>query len=100
MAEENNNQYLPDRVSPPGATLEETIEALGMSQSELAGRMGRPKRTINEMIEGKVSITAETAFQLENVLGVPASFWTNRERLYRENLARRDDDSAVVTDPD
>jgi addiction module HigA family antidote len=66
-----------------------------MSQAELSNRMGRPKKTINEIVKGKAAITAETALQLEKVLGVPASFWINRERLYREAIARRNDDSAL-----
>jgi addiction module HigA family antidote len=97
MIETNRNQFVPDHVSPPGATLEETIEAMGMSQAELADRMGRPKKTINEIIKGKASITADTALQLEKVLGVSASFWTNRERLYQEALARRNDNSTLAT---
>lgn len=95
MVEADRNQYRPDEVSPPGASLAETIEALGMSQAELAVRMGRPKKTVNEIIKGKASITADTALQLEKVLGVPASFWTNRERIYREALARSADDSLL-----
>jgi addiction module HigA family antidote len=79
---------MPDYVSPPGETLLETLEALGMSQGELADRMGRPKKTINEIIKAKAAITPETALQLERVLGVPASFWNNRESHYREALAR------------
>jgi len=74
---------------PPGETLAETLEALGMAQAELAERMGRPLKTINEIVAGKAMITADTVLQLEKVLGVPASFWTNRERLYRDTLARR-----------
>ncbi|KAA3661991.1 MAG: XRE family transcriptional regulator, partial [Chloroflexi bacterium] len=31
---------------------------------------------------------AETALQLELVLGVPASFWLNREQQYQEAKAR------------
>lgn len=91
MAEQIENQYEPDEISPPGDTLQETLDALNMSQAELAERMGRPKKTINEIIKGKAALTAETALQLEKVLGVPASFWNNRERLYREYLARRDE---------
>ena len=60
-----------------------------MKQAELATRTGRAKRTINEIIKGKAAITPETALQLERVLGAPASFWNNRERNYRENLARQ-----------
>jgi addiction module HigA family antidote len=82
------NQYLPDRVSPPGDTLLETIEALGMTQADLATRLGRPKKTVNEIIQAKAAITPETALQLEAVLGVPAGFWMNREARYRESLAR------------
>lgn len=81
------NQYRPDVVSPPGETLQELLESVGMTQAELAERTGRPKKTINEIVKGKAAITPETALQLERVLGVPASFWNNRERLYREHLA-------------
>jgi plasmid maintenance system antidote protein VapI len=54
--------------------------------------MGRPLKTINEIIQGKAAITPETALQLERVLGIPASFWNNRERYYRESLARHQED--------
>jgi addiction module HigA family antidote len=73
---------------PPGETLRETLETISMTQTELADRTGRPKKTINEIITGKAAITAETALQLERVLGIPASFWNNLERNYREALAR------------
>ena len=53
MAKNNKNQYLPDSVTPPGVTLQETIEALGMSQADLADRTGRSKKMINEIIKGK-----------------------------------------------
>lgn len=81
------NEYIPDYVSPPGDTLLETIEDLGMSQAELARRTGRPLKTINEIIQGKAAITPDTALQFERVLGIPARFWNNREQQYRESLA-------------
>ena len=73
---------------PEGVTLSETLEALGMSQADLAERTGRPKKTINEIVKGKAAITPETALQFERVLGIPASFWNNLERDYRETVAR------------
>jgi len=82
------NEYTPDIVSPPGETILETIEEYGMSQAELADRMGRPKKTINEIIKGKAAISPDTAIQLERVLGIPARFWMNREQQYRESIAR------------
>lgn len=89
MAKPIENEYMPDFVSPPGDTLEETLAAIGMPQAQLAARMGRPKKTINEIIQGKAAITPETALQLERVLGVPAGFWNERERQYRAFLAQQ-----------
>lgn len=82
------NQYKPDSVTPPGETLLELLEERRMSQTELAERMGRPKKTISEIINAKAAITPDTALQIENVFGVPAHFWMRREQDYQESLAR------------
>ncbi|MEW5873704.1 MAG: helix-turn-helix domain-containing protein [Candidatus Zixiibacteriota bacterium] len=82
-------RYEPDTVTAPGSSLLEMLEYAGMTQTDLARRTGRPIKTINEIIHGKTAITPETALQFEKVLGVAASFWNNRERHYREFLARR-----------
>jgi HTH-type transcriptional regulator / antitoxin HigA len=83
------NEYLPDHVSFPGETLAEVLADRGMKQSELAVRTGRTTKHINEIIKGKASITPETAIQLERVLGIPSSFWNNRQSIYDEFLARK-----------
>jgi addiction module HigA family antidote len=87
-------------VSPPGDTLQETLENIGMTQMELAERTGRPLKTINEIIKGKAAITPETALQLERVLGTPARFWNNRERHYREYLARQEEAERLARQTD
>lgn len=91
------NAYAPDYVSPPGETLQEMITTLGMTQAELAQRTGRPKKTINEIIQGKAAITPETALQFERVLGTPASFWNQREQNYRAFLARQQETERLET---
>ncbi|WP_299580287.1 HigA family addiction module antitoxin [Mucilaginibacter sp.] len=75
-------------LSKPGDTILETIEYLKMSQAELSERMGKKPSKINDIISGKEPITVNTALQLEMVLGIDAQFWLNREALYRERLAR------------
>lgn len=85
----HKNEYFPDTVSPPGETLREALDELRVTQAELAVRMGRPQKTISEIINGKTAITSETALQLEMVLGIPADFWVSRESQYQEFLARR-----------
>src|SRR3954454_21490287 len=77
-----------DWAVAPGEILIEALEDRAMSQSELARRMGRPIKTINEIVNGKAAITPDTAIQLERTLGISATFWNNLEASYREHLAR------------
>lgn len=83
--------YEPDSVTPPGEMLEEKLQEIGMSQAELAERIGRTKKTVNEIIKGKAPLLPETAMQLERVLGVPARFWASAEANYRQALARQEE---------
>jgi len=87
--------HQPDYAFHPGETLAETLEELGMSQKELAERAGRPLKTINEIVQGKAAITADTALQLERVTGVNASFWNNAQRNYETFLARQAEAGAL-----
>lgn len=88
MRNNQTNQFLPNFAIPPGETLLDTIEAMGISQDELSERTGRPKKNINDIIKENTPIAPETALQLERVLGVPAAFWNKLENNYREILAR------------
>lgn len=88
MIKTNSNEYFPDFISKPGETLLETLQHIGMSQTELASRTGRPLKTISEIINGKAAITTDTALQLERVLEIPAHFWNNLEQNYREHLSK------------
>jgi HTH-type transcriptional regulator/antitoxin HigA len=88
MIELIENRYQPNVVSPPGETLLDILEERGMSQAELSRRMGRPKKTINEIIQGKAAITHDTSLQLEKVLSVPSHFWINRQQHFDQYIAR------------
>ena len=77
-----------DLAIPPGETLSDEIAARGMSQTELAARLGRPVQVVNEIVHGKKAITDHTAIGLEKVLGIPAAFWVNLEQNYRMTKAR------------
>ena len=60
-----------------------------MTQCELADRVGLSRKTVNHIIQGSASITAETALKLETALGVPAQFWLSMDAQYQEFLARK-----------
>lgn len=71
---------------PPGATIKEQLEYRNMTQKEFATRMGLSQKHVSHLINGTVQLTAEVAYRLEMVLGIPASFWNNLEAGYREKL--------------
>ena len=74
----------PDVAIAPGEYLGEEIGARGITQRELARRMAWPVNAINEIVNGKKAITAETALQLEAALPeIPARFWLNLETDYQ-----------------
>src|SRR6266853_371019 len=84
-------QIFSDLPVPPGELLAETLESVSLTQAELARRMGRPAQAINEIVRGTKEITAETAIQLERVVGVPAHIWLGLEAEYQHVKARRED---------
>lgn len=83
------NRYISDLAIHPGEFLEETLEAIGMSQAELSDRLGRPVQAINEIIKGKKSITPATALELEDVLGIPSHIWIGLESEYQIVMAKQ-----------
>lgn len=91
-------QVWSDLPIPPGELVAETLEALDLSQAELARRMGRPPQAINEIVHGTKEITAETAIQLERVLGVPAHIWLGLEAEYQHTKARHEDRNRLTSE--
>ena len=78
-----------DLAIPPGELLAEELEVRGLTQSELAEQMGRPRQVISAIVRGKKAITAETALQLEGALDIPAHLWIGLEGRYQLALARQ-----------
>jgi len=100
MGTRERYSYEPDYAVPPGATLAETIESLGMTQRELAIRTGLNPVSISRILDGEQPITYETANKLEMATGVPARFWNNREAQYRETLAKLQEREQMRADLD
>ena len=60
----------------PGEMLfEEFIKPLGLTQAELARRLGVSYPRLNEIIKRRRSVTPDTALRLSRVLGMSADFW-------------------------
>jgi antitoxin HigA-1 len=73
--------------TPPGEMLrEEFMKPLGLTQAELAEKLGMPRVAVNAIINGKRSITPGTAMRLAKALGAIPEFWINGQiavDLYR-----------------
>ena len=83
MAARMNTVPLSDLPIPPGEFLAEELEARGMTQSDLAWRMGRSPQFVSGIVDGQQPITAEVASELEAVLGPSARYWQGLEEHYR-----------------
>ena len=85
---EKREIFKPDWISPPGDTITDLLDERGWTQEEFAKRMGYTPKHISLLINGKASITQDTAMRLECVLGSSAGFWLTREAQFCESKAR------------
>lgn len=60
---------------PGEMLLEEFLKPLGISQSAFAVQLGVSFPRLNEVINGKRSVTPDTALRLAQVTGMSADFW-------------------------
>ncbi|KQO81478.1 HigA family addiction module antidote protein [Frigoribacterium sp. Leaf263] len=80
----------------PGEYLEEWIEDNGLSQQLVADRLGCSRKHVNEIVNGRTPITADTAARLQRVVGIPADAWLRYEAAYRADLARIADEEHLA----
>ncbi len=81
----------------PGELLaDEYLEPLGVTQHRLAVAIGVPPRRINEIVQGKRGISADTALRLARYFGTSERFWLNLQSRY--DLEREKDALADTLD--
>lgn len=71
---------------PPGETIKEQLEDKGMDIVQFSEKMGVSIPYVENLLAGKAEITPYIATKLEEVLGVPDSFWNRLEAIYRSDL--------------
>lgn len=76
-------QHLPAQPIHPGECLKLELKERGWTQHELAEVIGRPAKTISQIISGKLGITPETAIQLAQAFGTTAEYWLNQQTRYQ-----------------
>jgi len=76
---------MPKKIKPihPGEILsEEFLKPMGISQYRLAKDISVPPRRINEIVQGKRAISADTALRLALYFGLSERFWINLQAWF------------------
>lgn len=94
----SQQHYQPDYAVPPGAVLDEHRDLAGLTQAELAQRLGFSPKHVNRLLAGQEPVTPDTALKLEAVFGLPARVWLGLEARYREHLARASEQQALAAE--
>jgi addiction module HigA family antidote len=75
---------------------EEFLRPLGITQSAFAVRLGVSFPRLNEVINGKRSVTPDTALRLARVTGMSADFWLGRQQDWDPWHALRSEEAAAI----
>ena len=83
----------------PGETLREDLDVLGMSAAELARRIEVPVNRITEILNGRRSVTGDTALRLGRFFGTSGEFWLNLQKLYELRRAEQKNGARIAQLP-
>jgi HTH-type transcriptional regulator/antitoxin HigA len=79
----------------PGEYIRDELEARGWTQEAFAHILGRPLKTVNQIITGAKAITPQTAQEIAAAFGTSAELWMNLEGAYRLQKERLDSRSVT-----
>ena len=66
----------------PGEILAEELAEVAVTATELARQLRVPANRITQIVQGKRSITGDTALRLGHWFGTSAQFWLNLQSAY------------------
>ncbi len=77
-----------DPVHPGVVLAGDFLKEMEISQYRLAKGIAVPPRRINEIVQGRRAITADTALRLGKFFGMEAQFWMNLQSHYDLEVAK------------
>ncbi|QQS42909.1 MAG: HigA family addiction module antidote protein [Acidobacteriota bacterium] len=77
-------------IHPGEILLEEYMKPLGLSANALSNRLGVTAARVNEIVNGKRGITADTALRLARFFRTTPEFWLNLQKNYELEVAKRE----------
>lgn len=84
----STQDFRPDWASAPGDTISDILRERSLSEQEFAQQIGHTPEDVQNLLQGRATITLAVARQLEQVLGASVEFWMSRDFQYRQDIAR------------
>jgi addiction module HigA family antidote len=84
-----NTSKLLGPITPGEILREDFMVPLDISINKLARDLSVPPNRISEIVNGKRSISADTALRLQRYFGVEAQFWLNLQTEYDLRMMKR-----------
>ncbi len=83
-------------ASHPGRLLKRELSARRLSANRLALDLGVPSGRITDILNGRRSITADTAVRLGRYFGNRAQFWLDLQSQYDISVIERERGAAIA----
>ncbi len=84
----NQENHL-DPITPGEILREDFMKPLEISINKLSRDLSVPPNRISEIVNGKRSITTDTALRLQRYFGIEAQFWLNLQTEYDLRVLKR-----------
>ncbi len=75
-------------ITPGDILLEEFLRPMEISQNQLARALNVPANRINQIVNGKRELTADTALRLGKFFGIEPEFWLNLQLRFNMKMAQ------------
>ena len=76
-------------LTHPGASVRDSMEALGWTVTECARQLGIPRESLSRLLNGHIGISPTMALALERLGWSNARFWLRRQAYFELNQERR-----------
>ncbi|MFI4988712.1 MAG: HigA family addiction module antitoxin [Alphaproteobacteria bacterium] len=83
-------------IAHPGRLLKRELEVRGLSANRLALDLGVPSGRVTDILNGRRSITADTAVRLGRYFGNGAKFWLALQSQYEIAVVERQQGAEIA----
>ena len=83
----------------PGEILAEELAELGVTPTELARQLKVPANRISQIIQGKRSISGDTALRLGHWFGTTGQFWLNLQSAFEIRVVAKEAGAEIARLP-